>query len=154
MKKAMERTMQGGAQGVKVMVGGRLGGNEIARREWMKDGRVPLQTFRADIDYGFSEANTKMGKIGVKVWIFKKELYRKTEREILDEAAKLIEKERLEELAKAAEEGKIKVEPLFPVEEEAAEEVPEVATHGQACAGRRDTFPLGRLAMVSWVICS
>jgi small subunit ribosomal protein S3 len=92
MKKAMERTMQGGAQGIKVMVGGRLGGNEIARREWMKEGRVPLQTFRADIDYGFSEANTKMGKIGVKVWIFKKELYKKTEREILDEAAKLIEK--------------------------------------------------------------
>ena len=122
MKKAMERTMQGGAQGIKVMIGGRLGGNEIARREWMKEGRVPLQTFRADIDYGFSEANTKMGKIGVKVWIFKKELYRKTEREILDEAAKLIEKERLEELAKAAEEGKIKVEPLVAVEEEASEE--------------------------------
>ena len=117
MKKAMERTMQGGAQGIKVMVGGRLGGNEIARREWMKDGRVPLQTFRADIDYGTSESLTKMGKIGVKVWIFKKELYRKTEREILDEAAKLLEKEKIEELAKAAEEGKIKAEPIVPVEE-------------------------------------
>ena len=124
MKKAMERTMQGGAQGIKVMVGGRLGGNEIARREWMKEGRVPLQTFRADIDYGFSESNTKMGKIGVKVWIFKKELYKKTEREILDEAAKFVEKERLSELAKAAEEGKISVEPLVPVEDVAEEPLP------------------------------
>ena len=117
MKKTMERTMQGGAQGIKIMVGGRLGGNEIARREWMKEGRVPLQTFRADIDYGFSEAMTKMGKIGVKAWIFKKELYRKTEREILDEAAKLLEKEKIEELAKAVEEGKISTEPVLPVEE-------------------------------------
>ena len=117
MKKAMERTMQGGAQGIKVMAGGRLGGNEIARREWMKDGRIPLQTFRADIDYGFTEAMTKMGKIGVKVWIFKKELYKKTEREMLDEAAKLLEKEKIDELAKAVEEGKIKPEPILPIEE-------------------------------------
>ncbi|MBI2915609.1 MAG: 30S ribosomal protein S3, partial [Elusimicrobia bacterium] len=71
LKRAMERTMQGGAQGIKVMVGGRLGGAEIARREWMREGRVPLQTFRAEIDYGFTEAHTKMGRIGVKVWIFK-----------------------------------------------------------------------------------
>lgn len=125
MKKAMERTMDGGAQGIKVMVGGRLGGNEIARREWMKEGRIPLQTFRAEIDYGFSEANTKMGKIGVKVWIFKKEHYKKTEREILEEAAKLIEKEKIEELGKAVEEGKITIEPLLPIEEEVAvEEAP------------------------------
>lgn len=118
MKKAMERTMQGGAQGIKVMVGGRLGGNEIARREWMKEGRIPLQTFRAEIDYGFSEAHTKMGQIGVKVWIFKREHYKKTEREILDEAAKLVQKERMEELAKQVEEGKIKVEPIVPIVDE------------------------------------
>jgi len=123
MKKAMERAMQGGAQGIKVMIGGRLGGNEIARREWMREGRVPLQTFRAEIDYGFTEAHTKMGRIGVKVWIFKKEHYKKTEREILDEAAKLVEKERLEELAKAVEEGKIAIEPIVPIEEEAQEDV-------------------------------
>lgn len=122
MKKAIERTMQGGAMGIKVMVGGRLGGNEIARSEWLREGRVPLQTFRADIDYGFTEAMTKMGKIGVKVWIFRREFYRKTEREMVEEAAKLIEKEKMEELAKAAEEGKIKPEPLIPIEEE---EVPE-----------------------------
>lgn len=118
MKKAMERTMQGGAQGIKVMVGGRLGGNEIARREWMREGRVPLQTFRAEIDYGFVEAHTKMGRIGVKVWIFKKEHYKKTEREMLAEAAKLVEKDRLQEIARAVEEGKVKVEPLIPVEPE------------------------------------
>lgn len=117
MKKTMERTMQGGAQGIKVMVGGRLGGNEIARREWMREGRVPLQTFRAEIDYGFTEAHTKMGRIGVKVWIFRKEHYKKTEREMMDEAAKLVEKERLVELAKAAEEGKLKIEPIIPVDD-------------------------------------
>jgi small subunit ribosomal protein S3 len=125
MKKAMEKAMQGGAQGIKVMVGGRLGGNEIARREWLREGRVPLQTFRAEIDYGFTEAHTKMGRIGVKVWIFKKELYKKSEREMRDEAAKLIEKERLEELAKQAEEGKISVEPIIPIEETPEEVAPE-----------------------------
>ena len=92
MKKAMERTMQGGAQGIKVMVGGRLGGNEIARREWMREGRIPLQTFRAEIDYGFAEAHTKMGQIGVKAWIFKREHYRKSEREIREEAANRLRK--------------------------------------------------------------
>jgi len=116
MKKSMERTMQGGAQGIKIMVSGRLGGNEIARREWMREGRIPLQTFRADIDYGFTEAMTKMGKIGCKVWIFKKELYKKTEREMLDEAAKLLEKEKIEEIAKAAETINITEDILQPVE--------------------------------------
>lgn len=101
MKKAMERTMQNGAQGIKVMVGGRLGGNEIARREWLREGRVPLQTFRAEIDYGFSEAHTKMGRIGVKVWIFKKEHFKRNEKDVIKEAAKLVEKERLDILEKA-----------------------------------------------------
>ena len=71
MKQAMQRTMRAGAQGIKVMVSGRLGGAEIARSEWAKEGRIPLQTLRADVDYGFAEADTMMGKIGVKVWIFK-----------------------------------------------------------------------------------
>lgn len=71
MKQAMQRTMRAGAQGIKVMVSGRLGGAEIARSEWAKEGRIPLQTLRADVDYGFIEADTIMGKIGVKVWIFK-----------------------------------------------------------------------------------
>ena len=71
MKQAMQRTMRSGVQGIKVMVSGRLGGAEIARSEWAKEGRIPLQTLRADVDYGFAEADTMMGKIGVKVWIFK-----------------------------------------------------------------------------------
>lgn len=71
MKQAMQRTMRAGVQGIKVMVSGRLGGAEIARSEWAKEGRIPLQTLRADVDYGFAEADTIMGKIGVKVWIFK-----------------------------------------------------------------------------------
>lgn len=71
MKQAMQRTMRSGAQGIKVMVSGRLGGAEIARSEWAKEGRIPLQTLRADVDYGFAEADTMMGKIGVKVWVFK-----------------------------------------------------------------------------------
>jgi len=71
MKQAMQRTMRAGAQGIKVMLSGRLGGAEIARSEWAKEGRIPLQTLRADVDYGFAEADTIMGKIGVKVWIFK-----------------------------------------------------------------------------------
>jgi len=74
MKQAMQRTMRAGAQGIKVMVSGRLGGAEIARSEWAKEGRIPLQTLRADVDYGFAEADTIMGKIGVKVWIFKGDL--------------------------------------------------------------------------------
>jgi len=71
MKQSMQRTMRAGVQGIKVMVSGRLGGAEIARSEWAKEGRIPLQTLRADVDYGVTEADTIMGKIGVKVWIFK-----------------------------------------------------------------------------------
>lgn len=71
MKQSMQRTMRAGAQGIKVMVSGRLGGAEIARSEWAKEGRIPLQTLRADVDYGFAEADTIMGKVGVKVWVFK-----------------------------------------------------------------------------------
>ena len=67
--------MRLGAQGIKVKVGGRLNGAEIARSEWYREGRVPLHTFRADIDYGFAEARTTYGVIGVKVWIFKGEVF-------------------------------------------------------------------------------
>lgn len=74
MKQAMSRTMTAGAKGIKTMVSGRLGGAEIARTEHYADGTIPLQTLRADIDYGFAEANTTYGKIGVKVWIYKGEV--------------------------------------------------------------------------------
>ena len=74
MKRAVTNTMRLGALGVKVKVGGRLNGAEIARSEWYREGRVPLHTLRADIDYGFAEASTTYGVIGVKVWIFKGEV--------------------------------------------------------------------------------
>ena len=74
MKQVILRTMQAGAKGVKVSCAGRLGGAEIARRLSMHDGQVPLHTLRADIDYGFTEARTAMGRIGVKVWIYKGEI--------------------------------------------------------------------------------
>ncbi len=74
MKQAVSRTMRAGAEGVRISCSGRLGGAEIARTEWYSEGKVPLHTLRADIDYGFAEANTTYGKIGVKVWIYKGEI--------------------------------------------------------------------------------
>ena len=74
MKQAMGRTMKFGAKGIKTTVSGRLGGAEMARSESYHDGTIPLQTLRADIDYGFAEANTTYGKLGVKVWIYKGEI--------------------------------------------------------------------------------
>jgi small subunit ribosomal protein S3 len=74
MKRAMQNAMRLGAQGIKIMSSGRLNGVEIARREWYREGRVPLHTLRADIDYGFAEARTTYGVIGIKVWVFKGEV--------------------------------------------------------------------------------
>jgi small subunit ribosomal protein S3 len=74
MKRAMQNAMRLGAQGIKIMSSGRLNGAEIARREWYREGRVPLHTLRADIDYGTSEAKTTYGIIGIKVWVFKGEI--------------------------------------------------------------------------------
>ncbi|MDX2236626.1 MAG: 30S ribosomal protein S3 [Hyphomonadaceae bacterium] len=74
MKRAMQSAMRLGAQGIRVNVAGRLGGAEIARMEWYREGRVPLHTLRADVDHGFAEAKTAYGQIGVKVWIFKGEI--------------------------------------------------------------------------------
>ncbi|MCR5477495.1 MAG: 30S ribosomal protein S3 [Lachnospiraceae bacterium] len=74
MKSCMGRTMKAGALGIKASCGGRLGGADIARTEFYSEGTIPLQTLRADIDYGFAEANTTYGKVGVKVWIYKGEI--------------------------------------------------------------------------------
>ena len=74
MKRAMQNAMRLGAQGIKIMSSGRLNGVEIARCEWYREGRVPLHTLRADIDYGFAEARTTYGVIGIKVWVFKGEV--------------------------------------------------------------------------------
>ncbi len=77
MKKVMQAAMKGGAKGIKISVAGRLGGAEMARTEWYLEGRVPLHTLRARIDYGFAEAQTTYGIIGIKVWIFKGEVLAK-----------------------------------------------------------------------------
>ena len=74
MKESVSRAMRMGAQGVRIQCAGRLGGSEIARTEWYREGRVPLHTLRADINYGFAEAHTTYGIIGVKAWIFRGEV--------------------------------------------------------------------------------
>lgn len=87
MKRAVSSALRAGALGVKICVSGRLGGAEIARTEWYREGRVPLHTFRADIDYGVAEAHTTYGVIGVKVWIFKGErIGKKVQHEAANEA--------------------------------------------------------------------
>jgi small subunit ribosomal protein S3 len=82
MKRAITNAMRLGAQGIKIMSAGRLNGIEIARTEWYREGRVPLHTLRADIDYGFSEAKTTYGVIGIKVWVFKGEVMAKNEQPV------------------------------------------------------------------------
>jgi small subunit ribosomal protein S3 len=82
MKRAVQTSMRLGAQGVKIHISGRLNGAEIARSEWYREGRVPLHTLRADIDYGLAEANTTYGVIGVKVWIFRGEVFEGVEPEV------------------------------------------------------------------------
>jgi len=88
MKRAVGNAMRLGAQGIKIMVAGRLNGAEIARTEWYREGRVPLHTLRADIDYGFTEARTTYGVIGVKVWVFKGEILGRDEQNVEPEAGK------------------------------------------------------------------
>ena len=92
MKQTVSRTMRAGGEGIRIAISGRLGGAEIARTEWYAEGKVPLHTLRADIDYGFAEANTTYGKLGVKVWI--------NRGEILPEAKKRPEQNKVEEAGK------------------------------------------------------
>ena len=82
MKRAVTSALKVGAKGIRIACAGRLGGAEMARREWYREGRVPLHTLRADIDYGFAEAKTTYGVIGVKVWIFKGEVFGSGEEEV------------------------------------------------------------------------
>ena len=80
MRKAMESAFRFGAKGVKIMVSGRLGGHEIARTEWYQEGRLPLHTLKAEIDYGLAESRTSYGRIGVKVWVYKGDMLREKSR--------------------------------------------------------------------------
>ncbi len=91
LKQAVNNAMKGGVQGIKIRIAGRLGGAEMARVQQYKEGRIPLHTFRANIDYGFSESNTTFGVIGVKVWVFHGEVYK---RDIKDDAGVLVRKKR------------------------------------------------------------
>lgn len=91
LKSAVSNAVKSGAQGVKVKISGRLGGAEMARTEWHKEGRIPLHTLRSDIDYGFAEAITTFGLIGVKVWVFNGEVYRNDRK---DDAGLLVKKKR------------------------------------------------------------
>lgn len=92
MKRAVTNTMRSGALGVKVRVAGRLNGAEISRSEWTREGRIPLHTFRADIDYGLAEARTTYGVIGVKVWIFRGEVFGRGEAEAEPAEAPAVER--------------------------------------------------------------
>ena len=92
MKRAMQNAMRLGAQGIKIMSAGRLNGIEIARSEWYREGRVPLHTLRADIDYGTSEAQTTYGIIGVKVWVFKGEIGQEQAAPVVAEPEKKVRK--------------------------------------------------------------
>ena len=107
MKRAMQNAMRLGAQGIKIMSSGRLNGIEIARSEWYREGRVPLHTLRADVDYGTARAQTQYGIIGVKVWIFKGEIFEdptlpKTATESQVEKVETIEKPKPKKTIKAA----------------------------------------------------
>jgi small subunit ribosomal protein S3 len=91
MKRAIEQALSAGVQGIKVSCAGRLGGAEMSRREGYKRGKVPLQTFRADIDYGFAEARTTYGIIGIKVWIYKGDVMPKR-KEKIEPSVEIIQK--------------------------------------------------------------
>jgi len=103
MKRAVTNTMRSGALGIKVRISGRLNGSEIARTETNREGRVPLHTFRADIDYGLAEAQTTYGVIGIKVWIFKGEVFDQPEAEAAEADAGRAEAEGAAAGAKTAE---------------------------------------------------
>lgn len=115
MKRAMQNAMRLGAQGIKIMSSGRLNGAEIARREWYREGRVPLHTLRADIDYGTSEAKTTYGIIGIKVWVFKGEALTRNEQALVvpeastaDEPAKKLRRPPARLASKPDSEGETK----------------------------------------------
>lgn len=129
MKRAVQNAMRAGAKGIKVQCAGRLGGAEMARTEWYREGQVPLQTLKADIDYGFYVARTTMGVIGVKVWIYKG-LIAEPDRKIKEKAAS-------SEKEKVLEKQEAPVTTAVEAEEAEAEEVVEMAE--EAAAGEEET---------------
>ena len=149
MKRAMQNAMRLGAQGIKIMSSGRLNGAEIARREWYREGRVPLHTLRADIDYGTSEAKTTYGVIGIKVWVFKGETMARNELPAAapeaaasDEPTRMVRKAPGKPAARPAarpeggeaKPGANKPRPPRKITTKAAEAKPEAAPQGEAAA--------------------
>ncbi|MBK9606709.1 MAG: 30S ribosomal protein S3 [Betaproteobacteria bacterium] len=129
MKRAMQNAMRLGAQGIKIMSSGRLNGIEIARSEWYREGRVPLHTLRADIDYGFSEAMTQYGAIGIKVWVFKGEVLATNEAPVMERTPNPTREPRKDAPAAPKRVRKPRAEPTVTVKEAApaAEAVPAAA---------------------------
>lgn len=105
MKKSVSTAMRFGAKGIRVNISGRLAGAEIARSEWYREGRVPLHTIRADVDFGFAEAKTTFGIIGVKVWVFRGEVYFGRDARKLEERRLARSQKRIEEAVEAAKAG-------------------------------------------------
>jgi small subunit ribosomal protein S3 len=141
MRKAMQTAFKAGAKGIRVQCGGRLGGAEMSRSEFYREGRVPLHTLRADIDYGFHEAHTTFGRIGVKVWIYKGEVIEsRAEREAAAlAAAKAAKTERRPQRAPRAPKGEVTTS---TVESRAAEAAAE-ATNADASASATPTSSEG-----------
>ena len=141
MRKAMQTAFKAGAKGIRVQCGGRLGGAEMSRSEFYREGRVPLHTLRADIDYGFHEAHTTFGRIGVKVWIYKGEVIEsRAEREAAAlAAAKAAKTERRPQRAPRAPKGEVTTS---TVESRAAEAATE-ATDAEASASTTPTSSEG-----------
>jgi small subunit ribosomal protein S3 len=151
MKQALFRSMQAGAQGIKINVAGRLGGAEIARSQVMHQGRVPLHTIRADVDYGFTEAHTLMGLIGIKVWLYRGDILPEQEEEVLetpisieavDETSVMVDEEAPKAEVPVKEEA-LKVEtsaPVVAVDEASVaeeEEAPKVEDKKAAASSRK-----------------
>jgi len=133
MRKSMQSAMKGGAKGIRVQVSGRLGGAEMSRTEFYREGRVPLHTLRANIDYGFYEARTTFGRIGVKVWIYKGEVSQsRTEREAAIAAERLGSGRRPERAGRPAGRGPRRDEAAAPAVE--ATEAPAAAEQVEAVA--------------------
>jgi small subunit ribosomal protein S3 len=135
MRKSMQSAMKGGAKGIRVQVSGRLGGAEMSRTEFYREGRVPLHTLRANIDYGFYEARTTFGRIGVKVWIYKGEVSQsRTEREAAIAAERLGAPRRERPGARPATRRPTRDAADLPAAETAAVETPAVETVEAAAA--------------------
>src|SRR3990170_1580259 len=133
MRRAVQTAMRSGALGVRVQCGGRLGGAEMSRREWYREGRVPLHTLRARVDYGFVEAKTTFGRIGVKVWIYRGEVFGPLRAEE-EEGGLGLATNRRPPVAKEARAQEAQAPPAAPVEEAPAsiEEVPAPAAEAPA----------------------